>query len=70
MVDNDGLHGIQEKRGTIALAAGFHPIRVTYFNKTGGLDLKVQYASAKIKKQPVPGAMLFLDEWAGARWTG
>lgn len=59
VVDNDGLHGVQEKRGTIALAAGLHPIRVLYFNKTGGLDLKVLYASQKIKKQPVAGAVLF-----------
>jgi len=59
VVDNDGLHGVQEKRGTIALAAGLHPIRVLYFNKTGGLDLKVLYASKKIKRQPVPGAVLF-----------
>lgn len=59
VVDNDGLHGVQEKRGTIALAAGLHPIRVLYFNKTGGLDLQVLYASTKIKKQPVPVAVLF-----------
>jgi alpha-L-fucosidase len=59
VVDNDGLHGVQEKRGAIALAAGLHPIRVLYFNKTGGLDLKVVYASQKIKKQPVPASALF-----------
>ena len=59
VVDNDGLHGNQEKRGTIALAAGFHPVRVAYFNKTGGLDLRVHYASTKIKKQPIPNGVLF-----------
>jgi len=59
VVDNDGLHGISEKRGTLALAAGFHPVRVTYFNKTGGLDLKVHYASKKMQKQPIPAAILF-----------
>ena len=59
VVDNDGLHGALEKRGVIALAAGLHPIRVVYFNKTGGLDLRVQYASAKIKKQAIPAGALF-----------
>jgi alpha-L-fucosidase len=58
VVDNDGLHGMREKRGAVALAAGLHPIRVTYFNKTGGLDLQVHYASRKIVKQPIPGGML------------
>jgi alpha-L-fucosidase len=59
VTDNDGLHGSQEKRGVIALAAGLHPIRITYFNKTGGLDLQVHYASKKIIKRPIPAAILF-----------
>ena len=59
VVDNDGLHGAQEKRGVIALAAGLHPIRVAYFNKTGGLDLKISYASKKLAKQLIPASSLF-----------
>lgn len=58
VVDNDGLHGSAEKQGAIALAAGLHPIRVAYFNKTGGLDLKVSYASKRIKKEVVPSSIL------------
>jgi hypothetical protein len=59
VTDNDGLHGAEEKRGTIALAAGLHPVRVTYFNKTGGLELQVTYAGKKTKKRPVPTSILF-----------
>ncbi len=59
VVDNDGLHGAQEKRGTVALEAGIHPIRVTYFNKTGGLDLKIHLASTKLQKQLIPAGILF-----------
>ncbi len=59
VVDNDGLHGAQEKRGVIALAAGLHPIRVTYFNKTGGLDIRIEYSSAVITRRPVPVNSLF-----------
>jgi alpha-L-fucosidase len=59
VVDNDGPHGSTEKSGVIALAAGWHPIRVTYFNKTGGLELKINYVSTKLKKQTVPAAALF-----------
>ncbi len=58
VVDNDGLHASQEKRSDVALAAGLHAIKVEYFNKSGGLDLKVLYASRQIKKQPIPAASL------------
>jgi alpha-L-fucosidase len=58
VVDNDGLHGSAEKSGVIALVAGWHPIRVTYFNKTGGMDLKIAYVSKKLKKQSVSAAAL------------
>jgi len=42
VVDNDGLHGIQVKTGSIALAEGWHPIRIEWFNKTGGASLNLQ----------------------------
>ena len=43
VVDNDGLHGMLEKRGRIALAAGkHHQIEVRWFNKTGGAELEVR----------------------------
>jgi alpha-L-fucosidase len=59
VVDNDGLHGMQEARGVIALAAGLHPIRVTFFEKTGGEGLEVHYRSWKGEKQLIPEVMLF-----------
>ena len=39
VVDNNGLHGPQEKRGTIPLATGWHNIRIEWFNKAGGASL-------------------------------
>jgi hypothetical protein len=45
--------------GVIALAAGLHPIRVNFFQKSGGVDLKVSYAGPTTKKQPIPAAMLY-----------
>jgi len=59
IVDNNGLHGMQEKKGVIALAAGFHPIRVRFFEKTGGDGLKVNWWGKKIQKQMVPDTVLF-----------
>ena len=61
VVDNDGLHGSKEKKGLIALAESFHSIRVKYFNKTGGLSLKVQIEGAGMKKQLIQNEMLFFN---------
>ncbi|HEY3244269.1 MAG TPA: alpha-L-fucosidase [Phycisphaerae bacterium] len=54
VVDNDGLHGSAERSGAIALAAGPHPIVVTFFQKGGDLELRVTWAGPNIEKQPVP----------------
>jgi alpha-L-fucosidase len=59
VVDNDKLHPMIERRGVAALAAGLHPIRVTYFEKTGGDGLKVSYKGPNIEKQPIPDRVLF-----------
>jgi len=58
VVDNDGPHGMAEKQGLIALAAGWHPIRVVYFNATGSDGLKVSWQGPGLAKQPVPAAAL------------
>jgi alpha-L-fucosidase len=60
VVDNDGLHGMSQKRGLIPLSAGYHPIRVRYFNKTGGLGLKIYFEGGGMKKQLIPRELLFL----------
>ena len=59
VVDNDGLHGMREQRGVIALSAGLHPIRVEFFEKTGGDGLTVSIKGPKAEKKPVPDLMLF-----------
>ncbi len=59
VVDNDGLHGLHEQEGTIALAKGLHNIRVEYFEKTGGNDLTVSWRSGSFDKQEISGEVLF-----------
>jgi hexosaminidase len=49
VVDNDGLHGDQERTGQIALRAGLHPIRVAYFQRGGGRALRLE---AGLEGQP------------------
>ncbi len=44
VIDNDGLHGPQVLTGTAPLAAGWHEIRLEWFNKSGGATLDLQLA--------------------------
>ena len=58
VIDHDGLHGMTEKKGTMALAAGFHNIRIEFFEKTGGDDVKLFIETMEMKKQEVAPGML------------
>jgi alpha-L-fucosidase len=55
VADNDGLHGTLERSGAIALAAGPHQFTLTFFQKTGDVDLQVKYAGPGVEKQRIPG---------------
>lgn len=43
VIDNDGLHGAESKEGTVALEAGFHDLRVEYFDNTNDNILKLEW---------------------------
>ncbi|HUT34770.1 MAG TPA: trypsin-like peptidase domain-containing protein [Planctomycetota bacterium] len=58
VVDNDGSHAAGEKRGFIALQAGKHPIRVTFFQGPGDVELKVFYEGPGITRREVPATAL------------
>ena len=58
VVDNDGLHGAQERSGNIELSAGEHTLVVTFFEKAGGDSLTVQYSANGISKQLLPQSLL------------
>ena len=59
IINHDGFHGNDEKQGGIALKKGYHPIRIDFFQATGGIDLKLEYSSSTIKKQKLPASVLF-----------
>jgi hypothetical protein len=46
VLDNDGLHSAQKVRGRTALAAGWHPIRLDWFNRTGQTALALKMGPA------------------------
>ncbi|OUJ69900.1 FG-GAP-like repeat-containing protein [Hymenobacter crusticola] len=56
VVDNDGLHGDQERTGTIGLKAGTHALTVAFFENDGGQTLNVSYAGPSLGKQLIPAS--------------
>jgi len=59
VVDNDGLHSPLEKKGGIALAKGWHAIRVEWFNASGGADLSVTIGVPGGEPRAMPADFLF-----------
>ncbi len=59
VVDNDGLHGMIEASGKIALKSGMHRFALQFFQKKGGSGLEVQFKGPGIEKQALPGSILF-----------
>jgi alpha-L-fucosidase len=56
VIDNNGLHGPIEKRGTSALARGLHSIEVVWWNRTGGAELRLSCAKPGQPLGPLPAA--------------
>ena len=52
IVDNGGEHGLQERRGRVALTPGLHHLRIGYMQVRGGAELRVQMG--RDGQAPVP----------------
>jgi len=59
VVDNDGSHSLRRREATIALAEGYHPIRVVYFEDYMGEKLEVGISGITIRETPLRDEMLF-----------
>ena len=59
LVDNDGLHSVTEKSGTVSLSRGRHALRVDWFNGPADAALTVEYAGPGMPRQPIPAGVLF-----------
>jgi len=59
LIDYDGIHGANEKQAAVALEAGMHPIRLIYFQRAGGLGLKVMWESSEMEKQEIGSAYCY-----------
>ncbi|MDF7823707.1 PA14 domain-containing protein [Pontiellaceae bacterium B12227] len=61
VVENNGLHAIDEKSGNVYLEAGRHPIQVAWFNRTEIFGLDVAYEGPGIPRQTIPDGELYLN---------
>lgn len=59
VVSNDGAHAPQERSGQIALQAGYHPLRLLYFERNIGEKLEVMMEGPGTPKAPVLPSLLF-----------
>jgi len=56
VVNNDGIHGTQERAGQIALKSGVHACTVTFFQGTGGASLSAAWQAPGLGKESIPNS--------------
>ncbi|MDR0845320.1 MAG: metallophosphoesterase [Tannerella sp.] len=61
VVDKDWSH-IVRMDGKVALEAGFHELKVLYYEANWGQSLEIGYSSKKIRDQKLPENSLFIPE--------
>jgi hypothetical protein len=59
VVNHDGIHGLSERSGVIALEAGLHAITIDYFERTGSAGLVVSWQGPGVAKQVIPSSRYF-----------
>jgi hypothetical protein len=63
VVDNDGLHGVESEDGAATLTAGYHAVRIEYFEAGGGQELRLDWRPPGASDfAVVPTSVLSTDE--------
>jgi hypothetical protein len=62
VVNNDGSHSAEWSIGSIALQAGFHDLKVLYFDDYESQKIEVGWYSRKITQSVIPDDRLFIPE--------
>jgi len=57
LIDNDGIHGASPLDRQIALSAGYHPIRLIYFDNQYGEELNVNITGPGTQENIIPGSL-------------
>lgn len=58
VINNDGLHGMVERSATRTQTAGFHDLRIEFFENGGDAGLILSWAGPGIIKQVIPESFL------------
>jgi acyl-CoA thioesterase I len=66
VVDNDGIHGPQERSGSVALGWGLHAISALFFEQAGGQILTVSWQGPGIGRSAIPDSLFFHDNGSTA----
>ena len=61
VVSNDGQHAPEERSGDVMLNAGYHKLKVTFFQRGGGMTLDASIEGPGLPKQAIPADMLFRE---------
>jgi len=59
LIDYDGIHGAGEKSAPAALEKGFHAFTLSYFQRQGGLGLKLSWEGPGLSKQEIGPSSYF-----------
>lgn len=59
IIRNDGIHGLREEGGYFPLGKGYHKIRIEYFQREGGVGLKLLLEVPGHQKSNVPEPWFF-----------
>ena len=59
VIDNNGLHPMEEKSGELDLKAGDHPIRVEMFENVGGAGCRISWEGPGLAKEIIPAKAFF-----------
>lgn len=59
IIENGGLHAMEEKSGSVDLKAGDHEFKVDLFENEGEVGLKVSWQTEGVEKQIIPATAYF-----------
>lgn len=59
IVENGGQHGMIEKSGEVELKAGFHELKLEFFEDGGGAGCILKWQPAGAEKAVIPATVLF-----------
>ena len=59
VVENDGLHAPQQSAGHVYLKAGLFPVRIEFFENSGGQSLQAFWSGPGVQYQEIAGQHLF-----------